>query len=1032
MRRRAWLTLSTCCLAAFLTWKLPERNVRAVAPPDVPLHPVEFNRDVRPILSENCFACHGPDKGKRKGEFRIDTEAGAFANLGEHFALVAGRPDKSVVYERLIEKGARRMPPAKSGKKLTPQQIELIRRWIEEGANWQKHWALIRPTRPALPSNRDRSWARNAIDQFVLERLEKEGLRPSREADKRTLLRRLSYDLTGLPPTPSAMSAFLADQSANAYEKAVDRLLSSPHYGERMALYWLDLVRFGDTGGYHSDNHRDVYLYRDYVISAFNNNKPFDAFTREQLAGDLLPDATAAQKIASGYNRLLMTTEEGGAQAKEYTAKYAADRVRNASTVWLGLTLGCAECHDHKFDPLTTKEFYSFASFFADVREVPVGRQPQVRMATPAQEKQLRQLDQELVQVTKALDSPSPATLAGQARWEESARAELSKSKPEWLAVKPKSAESKGGAKLVVQADLSVLSTGPNPARDTYLVALPTGPAPVTAIRLEALTHSSFGNQSLSRGNGNFVVTGFEVDAVTGKGDPRPVKLARALADFSQPGYPVGSLVAGPSKTGWAVEGHVRRENRTAVFAFAKPLPGGPDTALVVKMTHASAFPQHNIGRFRLSLTSAAKPGLSNKANLPEPIVQALLADPARRNPAQKKALASYYRGIAPELAPLRGRLADLRKQKTALEAKLPSTLVSTSGPPRTMRVLPRGNWLDDSGEIVSPGVPKSLNRLGVKGRRATRLDLAQWLTAPENPLTARIFVNRMWKQLYGQGLVSTLDDFGAQGAWPTHPELLDWLAVEFRESSWDVKHLVRLMATSATYRQSSAAPEQLRQRDPYNKLLARQGHWRLDAELVRDNALAASGLLATRLGGPSVKPYQPAGYWAYLNFPRRTYDPDKGPDQYRRGLYTYVQRTFPHPSLIAFDGSSREECTVERARSNTPVQALVLLNDPTYVEAARVLAEHALTRGGKDTDARLRYAYQRALQRAPRPAEAEVLKGLLVRHLAQYRADKAAVDAVLKIGDAPVSSAVDRAELAAWASVTRTLLNLHETITRD
>jgi hypothetical protein len=828
------------------------------------------------------------------------------------------------------------------------------------------------------------------------------------------------------------MSAFLADTSRNAYETAVDRLLASPHYGERMALYWLDLVRYGDTGGYHSDNHRDVYLYRDYVLAAFNANKPFDVFTREQLAGDLLPGAGAEQKIASGYNRLLMTTEEGGAQAKEYTAKYAADRVRNASTVWLGLTLGCAECHNHKFDPVTTKDFYSFAAFFADVREVAVGRQPQTKMPTPAQERRLQQLDRALAQVSKELDVPRPALSAGQARWEARARDELAKAAPEWLPVRPKSAESKGGARLLVQDDLSVLSTGNNPAKDTYFVTLPAVRGPVTAIRLEALAHSSFGNQGLSRGDGNFVLTGFEVAAVTGKGGPRPVKLARALADFSQKGHPIEALVAGPSKTGWAVEGHKRRGDRTAVFVFAKPVPGGPDTALVVKMTHASPHPQHNIGRFRLSLTSAKAPSLSGKLGLPLPVVEALLEQPARRSPAQKAALAAHYRTIAPELVALRTRLADLRREKAALEAKLPSTLVSMAGPPRVMRVLPRGNWLDDSGEVVSPGVPTALGPLSVTGRRATRLDLADWLTAPNNPLTARVFVNRLWKQLYGQGLVSTLDDFGAQGAWPTHPELLDFLAVDLRESGWDVKRLVRLMVTSATYRQSSAAPEPLRQRDPYNKLLARQGRWRLDAELVRDNALAVSGLLVPRLGGPSVKPYQPAGYWAYLNFPRRQYVADRGPDQYRRGLYTYVQRTFPHPSLLAFDGTSREECTVERPRSNTPLQALVLLNDPTHVEAARALAERVLTHGGKDDEARLSYAYRQALQRAPRPAEAAVLKGLLARHLAQYRADKAAVDDLLKIGQAPVSAGVDRAELAAWTSLTRTLLNLHETITRD
>jgi hypothetical protein len=923
------------------------------------------------------------------------------------------------------------MPPRASGKALSPRQVELLRRWIEQGAKWQKHWALLPPRRPALPRTAGGNWARNAIDPFVLARLEREGLKPAPEADRRTLLRRLSFDLTGLPPTPAAVDAFLADPSAAAYEKAVDRLLASPHYGERMALVWLDLVRYGDTGGYHSDNHRDVYLFRDYVLRAFNANRPFDAFTAEQLAGDLLPGAGAEQKIASGYNRLLMTTEEGGAQAKEYLAKYAADRVRNASTVWLGLTLGCAECHDHKFDPITTKDFYRFASFFADLREVAVGRQPQVKVPTPEQEKELRRLGEQIAALNKSLTAPGPALAAGQARWEERERAGLDGARPGWAPVRPTKAVSSGGAKLVVQDDLSVLATGPNPAKDTYAVTLQTDRAPITGVRLEALTHPSFGNQSLSRGNGNFVLTGFTVEAATPDGKARPVALSQALADFSQPGFPVESLLPGPGKPGWAVQGHVHRANRTAVFVFARPLPGGPNTQLTVRLTHASAHARHNIGRFRLSLTSADKPALSDKAGLPDPVVQALRADPARRTPAQKAVLAAHYRGIAPELAAARRQLAELQRQKDALDARLPQTLISQAGPPRVMRVLRRGNWLDDSGAVVAPDVPASLAPLGVTGRRATRLDLARWLTAPDNPLTARVFVNRLWKQFFGHGLVGTLDDFGAQGAWPTHPELLDWLAVEFRESGWDVKHLVRLMVTSATYRQSSRAPEALRQRDPDNKLLARQGRWRLDAELVRDNALAASGLLVGKVGGRSVKPYQPAGYWAFLNFPRRQYVPDKGEEQYRRGLYTYVQRAFPHPSLLAFDAPSREECTVERPRSNTPLQALVLLNDPTYVEAARALAAAVLRDGGDDA-ARLRHAYRRALQRPPRPAEVEVLKGLLARHRKQYQADRKAADDLLSVGLAPVPAGVDRAELAAWTSVTRALLNLHETITRD
>jgi hypothetical protein len=807
---------------------------------------VEFNRDIRPILAENCFACHGPDKNQRKAHLRLDREEDALADRGGYQAITPGKPDKSELYHRITAESAKEhMPPAKSGKKLTPTQIELVRRWIQQGSKWQKHWSLIPPQRPTLPPVSNRAWPINGIDRFILARLEQEGLQPSPEADKRTLFRRLSFDLTGLPPSPEQVDAFQADTASDAYDKLVDRLLAMPEYGERMAMYWLDLVRYADTGGYHSDNHRDVALFRDYVINAFNSNKPFDRFTIEQLAGDLLPGATREQKIASGYNRLLMTTEEGGAQAKEYMSKYAADRVRNASTVWLGATLGCAECHDHKFDPFLTKEFYRFAAFFADVKEKAVGRQDQDRLPTPDQAAQLQGLEDQIAPLQKLLHTQTPELDAGLAKWEESLR-------------------------------------------------------------------------------------------------------------------------------------------------------------------------------------------LPEARELPKKLLDVLLTKPGKRTAEQKETLAAHYRTVAPQLDPVRKQLADLQQQKDQLLKTIPTTLITVSITPRVMRVLPRGNWLDESGEIITPGVPASLSGPKVNGRRATRVDLARWMVAPENPLVARVFVNRLWMLFFGQGIVKTADDFGSQGAWPTHPELLDWLAVEFRESGWDVKHMVKLIIESRTYRQSSSASEQLRQRDPYNALLARQARFRLDAEMVRDNALAISGLLSRKVGGASVKPYQPAGYWAMLNFPKREWHNDKGENLYRRGLYTYWCRTFPHPSLIAFDAPSREECTVERPRSNTPLQALVLLNDPAYVEAARVFAERIVRRGGKKTEQRLHYAFRQALCRKVRPEELEVLGSLYEKHVHEYQADKTAAGALLRVGDHPPAKDIDSAELAAWTSVARIVLNLHETITRN
>jgi mono/diheme cytochrome c family protein len=751
---------------------------------------ISYNRDIRPLLADNCYACHGPDPNTRKAKLRLDDEENAKAKRDDYFVLVPGKPTESELVRRLLRDDEHRMPPAKSGKRLTAAQIDLLKEWVAQGAKFEAHWSQITPTRPAVPAVKDSAWPANPIDRFVLARLEQEGLKPSPEADRRTLLRRLAFDLTGLPPSKELAEAFLKDALPDAYKKLVEQLFASKHYGERMAQHWLDLVRYGDTGGYHSDNHRDVWLFRDYVIDAFNANKPFDRFTTEQLAGDLLPQPSRDQLIASGYNRLLMTTEEGGAQAKEYAAKYMADRVRNASSVWLGATMGCAECHSHKFDPYTQKEFYRFVAFFADIREKHVGRQDQTPLPLPQQDARLQSINAEL------------------------------------------------------------------PGLQTSLAVFP-----------------------------------------------------------------------------W----HVARATRARA----------------------------------------------------------------------------------------------LQLEKDELTRTIPTTLISMAGPPRVIRVLPRGNWLDDTGEIVEPGTPASFPPLGVKDRRANRLDLANWITAKENPAAARVFVNRLWALFFGQGLVKTLDDFGTQGAWPTHPELLDWLAVEFRESGWDVRHMVRLMVTSRTYRQSSQATEGQRQRDPYNTLLARQSRWRLDAEFVRDNALSVSGLLVPKIGGPSVKPYQPAGYWQYLNFPKRDWTADKGEDQYRRGLYTYVQRTFPHPSLLAFDGSSREECTVERPRSNTPQQALVLLNDPSYVEAARVFAERLLRQGGKTPAERIHSAFEQALLRKAEQRELDILAPLYQKHLKQYQADPAAAAALLKTGDRPPPKDLDAAELAAWTSVARVILNLHETITR-
>ena len=992
---------------------------------------IDFNRDIRPILADKCFACHGPDGNKREADLRLDSEDGAKAKRDSGPVIVVGKPDESELFRRLTTKDDdERMPPPSSEKTLTAEQIELLRQWIIAGAKYDRHWSLIPPTKQEPPVA-GAPWARNPVDHFVAARHQLHGLQASPDADRRTLARRLHFDLLGLPPLPERVDRFSSDDSPGAYEQLVDELLASPHFGERMAMYWLDVVRYADSAGYHSDNEREVWPYRDYVIRSFNENRPFDQFTIEQIAGDLVPGATTEQRVASGYNRLLQTTEEGGAQPKEYAAKYQADRVRNTSVAWLGLTMGCCECHDHKYDPLSIRDFYSFGAFFADVQEKPVGRQDQTPVPTAEQEKEMTKTVSELQQLREAFDRDRPELALAQTKWEEQLRADLAAGKFPWGIVAPEQLTASGGTTLAIQADKSVLTSGKNPNQETYVVTCKMGPKPVTGIRLESLTHDTFTNKSLSRSTGNFVLTEVEVtQQAPGSDAPQPVKIKEALADFSQEGHAITNAIDGKNETGWAVGGHEKASHHQAVFVFETPI--SPNSTVVVKLKHESTLAKHNIGRFRLATTSAEKPSLSDANGPDENVTQAVAVDPGQRTVDQKTILTKYFRSIAPDLADLRRQIADNEQRQKALAQVFPKSLVTVAVPRRTVRVLARGNWLDDSGEEMHPAIPAALSTAKIQDIRQARLELAQWFVSRDNPLTARVFVNRMWKLLFGQGIVKTLDDFGTQGANPTHPELLDWLAVDFMESGWNVKQLVKQLVMSRTYQQSSNPTPMLRERDPQNQWLARQSFFRLDAEMVRDNALAIGGLLSREVGGPSVKPYQPAGYWRFLNFPVREWANDHGANQYRRGMYTHWQRTFLHPSLLAFDAPSREECTVERPRSNTPLQALVLLNDPTYVEAARLFAARILQHGGGSaTQDRLTYAYRLALSRPPSDQELDVLIALVDKHLAEYTKDPAQADTIQKVGDQAVPAAANRIDLAAWTSVARVILNLHETITR-
>jgi cytochrome c553 len=1020
-----WPAGTTIAVAEARPATLPARS--ALRPRD-PAR-LSYNRDVRPILAESCFPCHGPDKNARRAGLRLDREEIAKGTLASgSVPIVSGAPERSALLARVRHPDEeRRMPLAKSGRaRLSATQIGTLTRWIREGADYEPHWAYIPPVRTQPPPTRERRWARNPVDAFVLAGIEKAGLAPSPEADRAALLRRLSFDLVGLPPSPEELAVFQADRRADAYERQVDRLLASPHFGERMALFWLDLVRYSDSVGYHSDNARPMWRYRDWVVAAWNANMSFDRFTAEQLAGDLVPGATDADRIASGYNRLLQTTEEGGAQPKEYRAIYLADRVRNASSVWLGATLGCAQCHDHKFDPYLTRDFYAFQAFFADVAETPVGRRKPDPLASPAQKAELDALDAKLKQLKAALDARAPTP-----EWE---RATAARRLPHFTTLEPVLATSRRGTRALIQGnDFSVIAStshGPKPETDTYSVRFKTELERITAIRLEAQTFEELPQGGPGRDpQGGFVVTELELRDAAG----RPVALRNATASTPDGGgYAAAAAIDGNTASGgWALA-VADGESHRLVAELAAPLVREGDSISLELVLHQNEGGGRTLGRLRLAGTSDAPPVRTATGLEPgTDVVEAAGLAPAARSKEQQTALEKFYRRDAPELGAERKALRAAELERQALLDALPSAFVTTAQPPDPVRVLPRGNWLDESGEVVSPAVPQFLKRVEAGGR-ATRLDLARWLTARDNPLTARVLANRLWKLCFGQGLSRSVEDLGAQGDWPTHPELLDWLALELLDHGWDTKRLLRTLVTSAAYRQSSRLTAEALEKDPANRLYARQSRVRLDAELVRDNALAVSGLLAPRLGGPSVFPYQPAGYWAYLNFPPREWDASPGEDQYRRGLYTWWQRTFPQPSLVAFDAPSREECTGERVRSNVPQQALALLDDPTYVEAARVFAERILRSGGASVSSRLRFAYARALARAPNAAEERVLAELLQRGQDAYARDPEAARRLVATGQYPVAGDLPAAELAAWTQVARAILNLPELVTRS
>ncbi|MEE2948434.1 MAG: DUF1553 domain-containing protein [Verrucomicrobiota bacterium] len=1151
---------------------------------------IEFNRDIRPILSDNCFQCHGPDAKHRKAGLRLDTENGAFRNEGGVRPFVAGKLGESEAYRRITtNEPDNLMPPPDSGRSLTDAEQDSIRRWIEQGAEWQRHWAFIPPKRTALPLGQalGQEQPRNAIDHFILAKLRDEQLAPSPEAAKRTLIRRATLDLTGLPPTPTELEAFVADRGPRAYERLIDHLLASPHYGEHMAQGWLDAARYADTNGFQADRTRNQWHWRDWVVDALNRNMPFDQFTIEQLAGDLLPNPSLDQLIATGFNRNHMLNGEGGAIAAETQVEYVVDRVETTGTVWLGLTVGCARCHDHKYDPISQREFYQLFAFFNNLPEKGGGdMEPTTRVATSEQARQLRALEAQLDEHRSVLNLPLARFDDDRKKWEAPYVKEISNTGrlDGWQRIKPDTASSTAGSELTIQNDASVLASGKLPDHDEYKLTFRTDLKGITGLQLETLTDSSLKGGGPGR-EGNFVLTGFEllpgVDEInlgnleqrfdsgvmtkgakrldidiTGKGllvldvgdtgngissdwadwgepnlegpdgtlkltdlnwhsgttdyrkvlknknvkdqplrlDGKPLKwgigthaksrivfrlpkgytrfkaivgpdtsaleevaepqtsirftvsvsaknrpgelnplqFASAVAEFNQDGLSVNGAIDNDPQSGWGIwkKNFDYNQPRKAVFRLKETWAAGKGSRFTLKLRHQHGAKKHLLGRFRLSVTSAPEPSLEMAEVLPEEMIRILKTPPAKRLAEQSETIAQHHRSKMPDfIAAKRGEVSTLTAIRKLTDSFSKTMVMREMDQPRDTYLLVRGVYdQPDKNQSLKPGVPNSLPGLA-KPRRANRLDLAHWLTDSDHPLTARVTVNRYWQHFFGTGLVKTTEDFGVQGERPVNSALLDWLATEFVISGWNVKHLHRLIVTSAAYRQSSVlTPEQL-ERDPENRFITRGPRHRMSAQTIRDQALAISGKLWTRIGGPPVRPYQPPGVWSDFSYGKIVYKQDNGEALYRRSLYTFWRRSVK-PAMF-FDNPARRVCSVRPRRTNTPMHALNLLNDTTYVEAARCFAEQLLRQSGSDTD-RLGQALKMATGRPAQAEEVDLLAKRLAKLQAHYANNPSEANELLAVGQAKPDPTLNAIHVASLTGITSLILNLDEVLTKE
>jgi hypothetical protein len=1126
---------------------------------------VDFNRDIRPILSNNCFQCHGPDAAQRKGGkngLRFDTPDGMFVDLGGYAAVVPGKPDESELVSRITSiDSTEAMPPKATGKKLSAREIDLLQEWVRQGGKYTGHWSYVKAVRPPLPAIKDSAWPRNEVDHFILARLEREGLKPSPEADRYALVRRVSLDLTGLPPTIEEVDAFVKDTDPKAYEKLVDRLLAKSAYGEYWAHLWLDLARYADSAGYADDPARKIWMFRDYVIRALNANKPFDQFTLEQIAGDLLPNPTDEQLIATAFHRNTLTNSEGGTNDEEFRNVAVVDRVNTTMAVWMGTTMACAQCHSHKFDPITQAEYFQFFAFFNNTEDADRNDEsPLLSIYTDEQKRQRGQFQADIAKIEQALKMPTPELKVAQSKWEQAFPLDL-----KWRGLKPTAVKSQMGLETKFSSDGSI-HVAAGAKNDNYTIDAATDAASFRAMRIEVLPDDALPGKGPGHANGNFVVTrvsavvtppqgssltgrivrielpgkqkflslaevqvfsgaenvairgeakqsstdydgpaklaidgntdgryveakstthtaasddpwwevdlksdqkidrlvvwnrtdasvgerlaNFRVSILNEKREPvwqqsvaappnpsaqlsvtgqRAIEFQVALADYSQAMFEADNVLNNKdSKTkGWAIGGQLGQPHALTLIAKAPvEIPAG--STLTVTIEHQSNLANHTLGHFRLSLTD--EPGADSWARTPAPIIDVLKIAAASRTPAQQDTLTQHFLSIAAELAATRKQLADLQKQLTDTKPEtVPIMKELAQAQRRVTKLQHRGNFLD-VGQEVTEGTPAAFPALPADAPR-NRLSLAKWLVDEHNPLTPRVLANRYWEQLFGIGIVATSEEFGAQGDTPFHPELLDWLATEIVRQKWDVKAFLKLLVTTAAYRQSSRTTPELEQRDPDNRLLARGPRFRLSAETLRDQALFSGGLLSAKMYGPPVKPAQPAIGLSAAFGSGIDWQTSAGDDKYRRGLYTTWRRSNPYPSMSTFDAPNREVCTVRRGRTNTPLQALVTLNDPVYIEAAQALARRIVTAGGSTSADRVRFGFRVCVSRPPHDEELSRLVKLYDQALIRFtkNADEALRLATEPLGAAPKEMSIP--ELAAWTVVGNVLLNLDETL---